>query len=136
MEEIKFENNVILKAVRPMPDREDKVKQVLFVCALPDRGVGYTTPQLVAAWKRELIAAKPQLENCWVGANVFLSGALTAGMEATFADKMRNYRNIFRQIGATNEYVLAAGIDPDPDIQQARTVVFEAGLGDTYVRAL
>lgn len=129
---ITFENHLVLKEVRPMEDREDGVKQILFVTQLPDRGEGYTTQQLVSSLKRELIAVKKELANSWVGANVFVSGPLTAGMEFTIADKMRNYRNIFRQIGSSDEYVLVAGIDPDPDIQSAATVRVEdalAGLG-------
>ena len=130
-----FENHLVLKEIRPMPDREDGVKQILFVTALPDRGAGYTTPQLLAAWKREVIAAKRALQNAWVGANLFVSGPLASGMELFFADSVRNNRNVYRQVGATQEFVRACGIDPDPDVQAAHTVVVDNALTG-YGRAL
>lgn len=135
-EPILFEEHVVLKEVRPMPDREDGVKQIMVISVLPDRGAGYTTAQLLKVWKREVIAAKKALQNAWVGANLYLSGPLVAGMELFIADSMRNNRNIYRQIGTTQEFVCACGIDPDPDVQAAHTVVVNTDALTGWGRAL
>lgn len=119
-----------------MADREDGVHQVMFLTSLPDRGVGYTTQQLLSTWKREVIAAKKQLQNAWVGANIFLSGQLASGMELFFADNVRNYRNIYRQIGQTQEFVRACGIEADPDVQEVAHVVQVSEALTGYGRAL
>lgn len=121
-EPLLFEDHLVLKEVRPMADREDGVHQIVFVSVLPDRGAGYTTQQLISVWKREVIAAKKALQNAWVGANIFLSGPLATGMELFFADNVRNYRNIYRQIAQTQEFVRACGIEADPDVQAAHVV--------------
>lgn len=135
-EPLVFPDHLVLKEVRPMDDRPDGVKQIVFITALPDRGAGYTTAQLVTVWKREVIAAKKALQNAWVGANLFLSGPLASGMELFFADSVRNYRNVYRQVGATQEFVRACGIDPDPDVQAAHTVTINTESLTGYGRAL
>jgi hypothetical protein len=134
---ILFDDHVVLKEVSPMPDRADGARQILFRAELPDRGAGYTTPQLLKAWKREVLEAKKRLGGEIAGAVMFLAGPLAAGMELFFADCLsRNARAVFRQLGQTQEFVLSCGIEPDPDVQEARTVSVPAEALTGFGRVL
>lgn len=137
IEKIIFENHMVLKEVKPMENGEGGVPQILFRAELPDRGAGFTTPQLLKAWKKEVLAAKDALKGAAAGARLFLAGPLASGMELFFADSIgRNARAVFRQIGQTQEFVHACGVELDPDVQAARTIVVPTDALSGIGRAL
>lgn len=142
---VEYPDNILLKSVRKLPDREDKKRQIAFeVGGLPERG-RFTTAQILSIWRRELRVARddPKVGQYWIGGVVYYAGPAATGMEGSFMKIVRNYHAFYREVldrsgprtvGELGDrsFVYVDGFDLDPDASVAEVTLADdvlAGLG-------
>lgn len=105
----------LIVEVRPLSTRE-----VLIRTRLPSRSEGYTAEEILAAWKKEVLALKQGQAELLRNANLYFSGPMTLHMAAYAVEALRAAaRNIFIQAADTGDFLRVSGIDSDAQVQAA-----------------